>query len=255
VVTFVADMHADVVQDRRVLEPFALPIGKPVDGARLIEERRGEPRHLRRVLRPVVAPLGQLDDAAASDVGIAIGLGDLLPVARDVIENQSFTKREVAECEVRRVQPSNDRIEQNRAGDRQVRPPRLQTRNREPTLEIERDQFLAHPMQLFRRNAAVPELRVGRSTVGRDGDGAEAQDRSRRPDQPIESGARDFVEVISDFFFDMPDELAFITRLDRIALDVALGEPDDPDLEAATQLDVRTGAACHFDAAAADVDD
>jgi hypothetical protein len=37
VVAFVADVHADVVQDRRVLEPLALPIGEAVDRARLIE--------------------------------------------------------------------------------------------------------------------------------------------------------------------------------------------------------------------------
>jgi hypothetical protein len=37
VVSLVADVHADVVQDRRVLEPLALPIGEAVDRARLIE--------------------------------------------------------------------------------------------------------------------------------------------------------------------------------------------------------------------------
>ena len=39
VMPLVADVHADVVQDRRVLEPLALAIGEPVDRARLIEER------------------------------------------------------------------------------------------------------------------------------------------------------------------------------------------------------------------------
>ena len=40
VVSFVADMDADVVQNRRVFEPVALAIGEAVDGARLIEQRR-----------------------------------------------------------------------------------------------------------------------------------------------------------------------------------------------------------------------
>ena len=38
-VAFVADMHADVVQDRRVFQPLALLVGEAVDRARLIEER------------------------------------------------------------------------------------------------------------------------------------------------------------------------------------------------------------------------
>jgi len=37
VMPLVADMHADIVQDRRVFEPFALAIGHPVNAPRLIE--------------------------------------------------------------------------------------------------------------------------------------------------------------------------------------------------------------------------
>jgi hypothetical protein len=39
-VAFVADVHADVVQDGRVLQPLALLVGQAVDRSRLIEERR-----------------------------------------------------------------------------------------------------------------------------------------------------------------------------------------------------------------------
>ena len=46
VVALVADVDADVVQERGVLEPFALAVGQAVDGARLIEQRR------RRAARP-----------------------------------------------------------------------------------------------------------------------------------------------------------------------------------------------------------
>jgi hypothetical protein len=81
VVSFVADMDADVVEDRRVLEPVALAIGQPVNGARLIEQRDRQPCDLLRMLGPVVAALGQLEDAATPDVGVAIGLRDLLAVA------------------------------------------------------------------------------------------------------------------------------------------------------------------------------
>jgi len=80
VVPFVADVDADVVQNRGVLQPFALAIGEPVDRARLIEQRQREPGDVIRMLRPVVAALGELEDAASPHVGIAIGLDDLFPV-------------------------------------------------------------------------------------------------------------------------------------------------------------------------------
>jgi hypothetical protein len=37
VMTIVADVDADVVEQRGILEPFALPIAKPVHAPRLIE--------------------------------------------------------------------------------------------------------------------------------------------------------------------------------------------------------------------------
>jgi hypothetical protein len=40
VVPLVADMDADIVEDRRVLEPLALAVGEAVNRARLIEQRR-----------------------------------------------------------------------------------------------------------------------------------------------------------------------------------------------------------------------
>ena len=89
---FVADVHADVVQNRRVLQPLALAVGQAVNGACLVEERDRQARNLVCVLRPVVAALSQLEHAAATDVGIPIRLDDLLPVACDVIEDEPFAQ-------------------------------------------------------------------------------------------------------------------------------------------------------------------
>jgi hypothetical protein len=251
----VADVHADVVQERRVLEPFALAIGEAVNGARLIEERRREPRDLCGVLGPVVAPLGELDHAAAPDVWVAIGLRDVLPVTGDVVENQPFTKGEVAQRQVGRVEAADDRVEQNRARHGEVGAPRLETRDRETVLEVERHELLAQAVQLLGGDSPIPERRIGRSAIGRDGDRTEAEDRPGRADDAIESCPCNLVEILADFAFDVADELAFVARLDRIGLDVALGQADDADFETFSELDVRTGAARHLDAAASDIDD
>src|SRR5438105_1031883 len=52
----------------------------------------------------------------------------------------------------------------------------------------------------------------------------------------------------------MPDELALVAGLERVALDVVLGQANDAELEAPTQLDMRAGSARDFTTAAADVD-
>ena len=90
VVILIADVHADVVQHRGVLEPFALAIGQAVDAARLIEERQRQACDLVRMLGEEVAALGQLEDTATAHVRVAVRLRDFLPMPRDVIEHQPF---------------------------------------------------------------------------------------------------------------------------------------------------------------------
>ena len=92
VMAFVADVDADVVKDARVFEPLAFVVGHPVHASRLIEQHRGQTGDLLGVLGPVVAALRELEHAAPADVGIAIGLGDLLSMARDVVEDESFAE-------------------------------------------------------------------------------------------------------------------------------------------------------------------
>ncbi len=157
VMALVADMHADVVQQRRVLEPFALAVGHPVHAACLLENRHREPRHLRRVLRPVVAAFRQLDDAAAPDVGIAIGLRDLLAMARDVVEHESLAEGHVAQGDFLRAEPADDRVEQHGTGDRQVGPPRLEAGYAQPLFETELHELLPDAAQLLGRDAPVAQ--------------------------------------------------------------------------------------------------
>ena len=96
VVPFVADVDADVVENRGVLEPLALVISESMNRARLIEQADRQPRDMLRMLRPVVAAFRQLEDTAAADVGIPVGLRDFLAVPRDVVEDQTLAQRQIA---------------------------------------------------------------------------------------------------------------------------------------------------------------
>lgn len=113
VVIFVADMHADVMQQRGVFEPFARLVGEPVDAPGFVEQRQREPGHLVGMVRPIVAPFGELDHAAAPDVRISFGLGNLLAVACDVVEHQPFAQRQVAQGQLGGAKAAQDGVEQD----------------------------------------------------------------------------------------------------------------------------------------------
>jgi hypothetical protein len=252
---FVADEDADVVEDRGVLEPFALAIGEPVDRPRLIEQRRGQPRDLLRVFRIIVTALGELEHAPAADVRVAIRLRDFLAVTCDVVEDEPFAQRQIAQRHVVGAEAANELVQQHDARHDEIGAPRLEAYDSEPFIEIERDELLARPADLLGRDAAVAQRRVERQPFGRGDDRAHAQDRAGRADHAIEAGTRDLAQVLADLRVDVLHEPALVAMLQRIAADEAFGQSNDAKLETAAQVDGCAGAARHLHAATADVDD
>jgi hypothetical protein len=252
VVTLVADVDAGIVQNGRVLEPFALLVGHPVNGARAVEERQRKPRDLVRVIRPIAAALSEFDHTAPAHVRIPIGLRDLLPVFGDVIEDQTLAKRQVAQTDLVGVEPFQNGVEQDRAGNREVGTSRIEPRYLEPFFEIQRRQQFPHAVNLLGRHAPIPDG-CGPFALAC-GNGSEAQDRAGSADDTIETGCGDLFEMFLELRFDVLDELSLVARRNRVALDESLGEPDHADFEAPSEIDGRAGTAGDFHAAAADVD-
>jgi hypothetical protein len=255
VVTLVTDVHADIVQDRCVLEPLALAIGQAVDGARLIEQRHRQPGHLLRVFRPVIAPLGQLEDAPPPDVRISIGLRDLFAMLRNVIQNEAFSERQVAQGELGCAQPPQDLVHQNHARHDQIGAARFETGNAQPLVDAEADDLLAQPSHLLRRDPPVAQRLVGRAAFRCRDHGTDAQNGAGCSDDTVEPRPCNLVEVLADFGLDVPDELPLVLWSERIAFDKAFGESNDAQLEAPAELDCRALASRNLDAAAPDVDD
>jgi hypothetical protein len=137
VMAFVADVHARVVQDRSVFEPLALLVGHSVNGPGPIEERESESRDLVRMIRPVAATLGQFNDAASPHIGIAVRLRDLLAVFGDVVEDQTFAQRQVAQADLAGIEPFENRVEEDGAGHSEVGSSRVEARDFKPFLESE----------------------------------------------------------------------------------------------------------------------
>ena len=255
VVSFVTDMNADVVQHRRILEPLTLAIGETVNRARLIEQSQRQPRHLLRVLGPVIAALGQLDDAAPADIGIPIRLSDLFAVLGDVIEDHSFSEREIAQGDLGCIEPPQQFVQQDDAGDGQIGAPWLESGDAHPLFDVQRDDRLAQAPHLLGRNPAAAQRRVGGTAFRGGDDAADAENRARRADDAVETGANDLIEVFADLLLDVADKFPLVLWRKRIAFDEPLGQPDYAKLETPAQLDRRSGTPCHLDTAPADVDD
>src|SRR5262245_5266434 len=96
-VTLVADVYADLVEQSAILEPLPFLFTEAVCGPRLIEDAERETCHLLRVLGPVAAAFAKLDDAASANIRIPIGLLDSRSIAVDIVEHQSFPQREIAQ--------------------------------------------------------------------------------------------------------------------------------------------------------------
>ena len=165
VMAAVADVDADVVQQRPELQPLALARPEAVPPGRLIEQLRGHPRHLTRMLGPVVAALAELLDAAAADVGIALDGGDVALVAPDVVEDQPFAQRHLAERDLVGAEAAEDGVEQHGAGDRQVGAPRIEPGHLQARGLIGGDERLADLVDGLGRHAAggAGRRRRGRS--------------------------------------------------------------------------------------------
>ena len=150
--------------------------------------------------------------------------------------------------------PPQDRVQQHAAGDDEVGAARIEPRQLHALGNAAAGHFFPQTMDLLGWNTQVSDL-VARAAPLGGGDRAEAEDRSRCADHPIESGRADVAEVLRQLLVDVADELSLVTAGQRIAVDETLGEPNDAELEAFCCTKRCPGPVRDFDAAAADVHD
>jgi len=180
---------------------------------------------------------------------------DVLAIATDIVEHQSFTQREVAQRDVFGPETAQDRVEQDAAGDDEIRAARVEARNCQALCERESHDLLAQTPNLFRADAQVTQLARDRAIGHCRGDGTQAQNRSRRPNHTVETGAGDLLAVAIDLAEDVLRELLFVTTRQRIAFDESLRQANHADLEAPGRLNRGGRAKRDLRASAADVDD
>jgi hypothetical protein len=133
----VTDMDADVVEQRRVLEPLPFGVAQAVDAAGLVEHGHAQLRDVPGVIRRVSAALGELDHTAAAHVRVAVDLADVPCIALNVIEYEPFAKREIGQGQFLRAEPAKQEIEKHGSGDGDVGAPRIESGDVQPRREIQ----------------------------------------------------------------------------------------------------------------------
>jgi len=219
-----------------------------------VEHRECQARDVLGVTGDVIAPLGQLDGAAAPHVGDAIDLRNLSLVAPDIIEHEAFAKGEVAQGQLLCPEPAKDRIEQYRAGHDKIGAAWIEAGHLQATFEVAHADFLPHASQLFGRDAQVPQLRRGRAAGSRGGDDPEAQDGARRTHDPVKADCGDLVAIAIDLVVDVPLEPTLVSFRHRIAFHEPLCQTDGAQLETARQVNRSRSPVGDLDTAATDVD-
>ena len=125
---------------------------------RLVEDVEREARHLGGVLGPVAAALSKFDDAAAANVGVALDFLDAGAVAVNVVEDDAFSQREIAQGEVVCSEPADDRVEEHRSGHRQIGAPRIHGRRRQALFQVRAHEVLAQAVQRLGGDAQIPHV-------------------------------------------------------------------------------------------------
>src|SRR4029079_16657875 len=91
------------------------------------------------MLGVVVATLSKFECAASADVRNLVHLRDLPPVAADVIEDEPFSQRQVAERQFLCAEPTQDGVEENGSRDDEIGATRIEARHGQTLRGIERD--------------------------------------------------------------------------------------------------------------------
>jgi hypothetical protein len=164
----------------------------------------------------VIAPLGQLHHAPPAHVGIPARLLDVLAVALDVVEDEAFPQREIAQRDLGGAQPPENGVEQHGAGDDDVAALRLEARQLEPLLQAERDDVLADAVDLPSRNPQVAQLVWRPARFRMRGHRSEAENRARGSDDAIEASVDDLFGEAVDLAVDEPHELSLVARGERV---------------------------------------
>ncbi len=178
VMAVVADVHADIVEERSVFQPFAFAVSESVHATRLIEYAERKTRDLLRMLRPVPAAFAKFDDAAAADVGVALHLADSSAVAMDIVEDEALAQREIAQGQVFGTEAAQDRVEQHRAGDTEIGAARIESRHVQALFDVGGHESLAQPTQRLCGDSLIPQILRWRAFFFGERDGAEAEDGS-----------------------------------------------------------------------------
>ena len=206
----VADVYANVMQQRGVFQPLALPVAQPVDAACLIENAERKARDLLRMFGPVAAAFSQFDDAAAANVGVALDLANARAIPVDVVEDEPFTQGQIAERQVFGAEPAQDRVEQHRSADAEIRSPRIHCGHVESLFDIHFHEPLPQPMDRLRADLLIPDVVRRCALLLGNRESAETENRSRGADHAIESGLCDLFQVRTHFFIEMFDQPALI---------------------------------------------
>src|SRR5262245_3839205 len=104
VMPLMIDVMSGIMQERRVLENRSLGRPEPMPPSQTVEKHHGQVRDMPAVRCVVGIPLGHLHDAPAARVGDLECPCKIITMPRDVVDENPFTQRPLAEGDFLRAE-------------------------------------------------------------------------------------------------------------------------------------------------------
>ena len=153
------------------------------------------------------------------------------------------------------AQRLNDRVEQEGAGHDQVGAARVEAGQPESLLHVALHHVLARAMQFLRGEATVVDLVALEQRPAAQGDLSEAEAGAGGRDEAVEARRPNLFREGTDFGADPPDQPALVACGQGIARHEGIRQADDPEREAAREVNLAAGSQRHLHRPAADVHD
>ena len=205
-------------------------VAQGVARLRPVEELQGQVRRVARVGLVVLAALGQGHHAAPPHVGIGLGPGQGARMAVDVVEEDAFPQRPLAEHQLLHAQPAQDGVEDHRPHGQDVGPRLVDAGQAEPLAKGQAAQALAQLGDRGRAHRDVVEGVGHLSRLDLVGHAAEGEDGARGSDGAEGLRALHRFLVRCDRLLDERLEPGLVLAREGIAAAEPLGHAQDSEL-------------------------
>ena len=255
VVAGVADVPADVVEDRGVFEQLTVVGVQAMEGTEAVEERQGELGHLEGVFFVEIAAAAEFENAATPRVTNLNRKFDLRPMCLHVVDNHPFTHRTIADINTWKVELIEEILDDGGAGGDLLSAAGVEAGDVAAIFHGETKQAFVNVFEIFAGHVGEQAMAQDLFAVPHGTHGGEVFHGAGGADETERVQGFDGIEGRFEGLADVLFEGGEVFVADGVRVDELLLESRGAELEGVEVEGFFVGADDAFDGAAANIDD